>query len=138
MVSTCGAASGWYCSRCGKRYDKTRMQGALAIRIKNKLEKTFASDLAIPDSKLANTIAFLKFVNLIRVRNMTINKDGIKDVSKLIADFKHIITGDNALAYVAPKEVGVAQKSSRVQFPLEEEIWKYNEMAVLGDKDGLA
>ena len=43
------------------------MQGALAIGLKNMLEKSFVSDMTISDGKLANMLAFLKFVNCIRV-----------------------------------------------------------------------
>ena len=58
-------------------------------------------------------------------------RDSIKDVSKLIANFKHILTEDKAAACVALREVGVPQKSSRVQFPLVEELWKYPAMELL-------
>ena len=61
--------------------------------------------MAIPDCKLANMLAFLKFVNLIRAGNMTINKDSVKDLSKLAADIKNIIAVDNVAACVGFREV---------------------------------
>ena len=69
---------------------------------------------------------------------MTVNKDSVKDGSKLIADFKHIITEDNAAACVVFTELGMAQRFSRVRLPLVEELWQYPSMAVLGDTDGVA
>ena len=68
---------------------------------------------------------------------MTVNKDSVKDGSKLIADFKHIITEDNAAACVVFTAVWMAQKLSRVQFPLVEELWQYPSMEVLDDTDGV-
>ena len=68
---------------------------------------------------------------------MTVNRDSVKDGSKLIADFKHIITEDNAAACVVFTELGMAQKFSRVRLPLVEELWQYPSMAVLGDTDGV-
>ena len=101
------------------------MQGALEIPSKGKADKSFVADMAIPDGKLANTIAFLKFVNLIRSGNMNVWKDSIKDVSKHVADIKHIITVNNVAACVGFKAVVAFQKSSHIQYPKVEECWKY-------------
>ena len=78
--------------------------------MKNMLEQSFVSDMTIPDGKLANMIAFLTYVNLIRGGNTTINKDSAKDVSKFIADGKHIITGDTAAAWAACRESWISSR----------------------------
>ena len=68
---------------------------------------------------------------------MSIGKDSIKDVSKLVADIENIITVDNVPAGVGFREVGAIQKPSQIQYPKVDESWKCLATEVLGDKDGL-
>ena len=51
-------------------------------------DKSFVPDMFIPDCKLVNTIAFPKYVNMIRAANMNTSKNSIKDVSEFVADIK--------------------------------------------------
>ena len=75
------------------------MNGAFGFIFKdNPLGKTFFYRSKMPDGKFSNFIAFLKFLNLIRVGNCDINDDDLSSLPQLIASLKRVTGNDNEFA----------------------------------------
>ena len=62
----------------------------------------------MPDGKVANLIAFLKFFNCLRLGNMSIVQDILALIDEFVKDFHRIITGYDLVA-TALRELGAIQ-----------------------------
>ena len=111
------------------------MEGAFGFIFKDKsLRGSFLARIRMPNGKFSNFVAFLKFLNLIRVGNCDINEDDLSSLAEFIACLKNNIGKDNIVAAKSFQSIGAAVRHFQMVLPKDIDL-RY--MKLLGENDGL-
>ena len=93
------------------------MNRAIAVLVRGRADLSFITRLDIPTGSLANLAAFLKYINLLRTGNVSLQHDSLNNIEMLIRDIKAMITQDNKAAANSLEELGVTKHSHLVAHP---------------------
>ena len=117
VTDKCGQNSGWYCAKCGEKYDKQMMNGALVVRFAGRPKNSFAVRIRMPSGRAANFLSFFKYVNCYRAKVINISRAAKSTVQNLVQELKTMIMKDNEMAVAALTAMGATTCVGEVQMP---------------------
>ena len=91
----CGSLSGWFCANEGCPYDTERMAGLITFADKNDAAGSFVMNTRMPGGSLANMLAAMKLVNLIRIGECALTREDLRKAGGLGPALRSMIGNDN-------------------------------------------
>ena len=89
----------------------------------------------VPICKTANVITMLQWLNILRSGSLKIARDAFHDLRALLIEIRDIIAGDNVVAALAFKQLGVRTKFCEVVPP--KVTPSFDHLHFTGEHDGL-